>query len=1114
VFQIYAPGGQINPVTNQFSSGLLNVAGTPNLLRDMSLDCYQAQWIDQMQGGLDKAQFDFRFPYESSFDIISGNWVIFGCLGAQLRTTGHPGDTTLSLSGLSNQQIPRIWDPVGQQWSKNLDLTHNDLVLLSDGTNAELFKVAGISGNGPWTVTLSPAWANVQVFQECLLVTDAAEGASSVKVNRKGGLSNGINIVIGSDKYHLNTIGGPDGNGNFTLNLNTTLSGNYSRGTPVAMSASGNSVIRVTTTAGVPGGATVWFDEGRPNAEKGVISSKTATTITLTNPLNNSHGAGSPIIFQMSSQLQNTYAAGSYLVRVQYQGYISKRVHDTKILEQLSIACDGFFSRYNYLIDSSVITKQPSGMIVKRALGSYGATIPGIIVNDTTPDLYLAINTAVKVNASVTDSPFSQFLDTVLRQENGNSTHVQYAIWVDHDRIVRHLPIATSPAYGKLNNTPTYFLSLSDGSSGATGGGYGDTVDSVQTSDMDMSSLMNAAVVTGATAPSGSGITNANETTCAQTLPNGGTSLVVTSVPSGWPQSGGGLRIFVNRKNTPPQFTSYSGTTVHTAGGYGKDVNVGDKIEMVTNLTGSHSPGDQNFTVGNAHLFSSGQEITITPTGATEESLTIQTIDYGSNKITTTTACKKAHGSSDIVLLANNGNGQGARILVEQLDSIYGGVDVNGNKYGGFGWFEGTLSSQDIYDESALSQWAARQLSVLAWPAQASQVILSTTSGRLSGRDLVSITGFAQGTPDMVQNVQSVQYNMTAADMNVSATVHLTTLRSTAQGVISQMAKEHVHRVKYSYTRHNDNKNMVSHGHKISQTDVNQVTISAGTVNYNGLTSQLAEATFVCPEGESRFGANVGPGITPTIVELPKRNWNGRSVYSHSGVYTIDQIGDVPQLSSTFSGIPLWKVLVADGNVVGWEPLFTQRGTSLENLPSNASVPAPIVTGFGGVTTTLGNQISADVEISGTITNFPTDGSCAEYKIYTRTTGNPGWALQHTFRVVGLPQPQNNFILDCVLHALPRGVNIDFGMSFDGFNGEGPIATLQTGYVLPGIPSFFNYITVSAVVPSGVGGGANPVPFGPGALAIYNQTGAGLNAKLYVYDEVVGWQPVSLVGST
>src|SRR5581483_5494079 len=177
------------------------------------------------------------------------------------------------------------------------------------------------------------------------------------------------------------------------------------------------------------------------------------------------------------------------------------------------------------------------------------------------------------------------------------------------------------------------------------------------------------------------------------------------------------------------------------------------------------NPGDQTATVANAHIFTSGQEATLTPTGSTEESLTIQSIDYGTGKITFTTAAKKLHDVDNIVLLANNGGGSGPRILVEQKDSIYG-FTKNGVHYPGFGFFEGTLNSEDIYDEEALKEWAARQLSVLAWPQIKSQVQLSTTSARISGRDLVQIGPFDDGGT-LIQNVQSVQYNATAADKNI-----------------------------------------------------------------------------------------------------------------------------------------------------------------------------------------------------------------------------------------------------------------------------------------------------------------------------------------------------------
>jgi len=1063
--QIYAPGGEINPVTQNFSNGLVNVSGTPNLLRDCSYDCYQAQWTDLMQGGLDAAEFDLRLKYEDTTDFVFGNWVVFGCLGASLTSNASSGDSSLIVSNLYNQQALAADRQVK-------DLNNGDLIIVSDGTNAEMFVVNNITGpsGGHWTVNLSAAWNTVQIEQQTKLVNEVSSGASSVLVYNKTApnghvLSNGDSIAIGNDGYTVSSITGPGADGNFTLHLSGTTSQSYSKNTPVSAAGPGATTIFCTTTSGVPSGNQIWMDSGRTFVDARTITGKVLHQgLTLSSGLTNAHGAGAPVLFKMNNTLQNNYAGGfdshglakTRITRVQYQGYLTQRIHSTQILDQFSFKAQGFFARYNSVMDSSTVQNEDAAQQMKRDLASYASTIPGIIVNDTQAGAWLASANTIKVNVQETDSQFTQLIDTILRQENGNSLNVQYAVWVGPDRIVRHLPIATSPAYtkyvtgGHTYSTPTYYLALSDASSGSQNPTFGDTIASIQTTDEDGTSLINAAIVTGTTAPNGSGVYNANTTTLAQTAHVGDTHLVVTSVPSTWPASATGLKLrFKNISGAYPDYINHTGTTVQLSPGLATQLNIGQDVELITHLTSPSSAGDQLFHVGNTVIFSSGQQVTFDPTG-TDETLTIQSMNPGAKTITTTTAAKHPHTSA--VCLAANGSGQGPRILVEQLDSIYGGVDDNGNRYGGFGWFEGTLSSEDIYDEKRLAEWAAKQLSITAWPLVNCQVQLNNSSARLSGRDLVQIEGFTGVYPNLVQNVSSIQYNATAADANISGTLNLGILHSTVGSVIKDIAKERTHKVKYKMPAHHGNQDCHVHGHAIAQADLQSIAIDAGTVQLNGQTYQIPALTTAVPDGESRWGASCGPGVaSPAIVEMPNRLWNGRKVYAHGSTWTIDQAGDAPQQVDTFSGIPLWKVKAVNGGIVGWEPLFQTRGVKLEHLPSSSVPPAPNVTGFSPTLTAAGNGISGDIALSGTVNNFPTDGATAEVKFYVRTNGTTPWHHAKTYRVSGLPQPSISQAITTVLQGVPMGQSIDIGMTFDGFNGEGTATVLASNFTLPNI---------------------------------------------------------------
>jgi hypothetical protein len=1138
-FQIFRPQGQLDKTTGNLGRGLLNYSGTPSLLADMSSVLYQAQWTDLMQGGLDKANFDCRLTYEGttllpngtsvSFldETLAGNWVLFGCLGAALDVNANSGAGSLTITDLQNQQLPAFHD-----------LIAGDLIVVTDGVNSELFKVGSISGHGPtWTLNLASAWSNVQIAQQTYITNQAAQGASQIIVKSGAAFSANKKFVLGADQYQVS--GGYGGGTTIPISNTGGLISNYSINTPISFAAVGANSIKVSTSNGVPDGP-IWIDSGSDKVGESVtVSSKPDPgTLELSGSgLQNAHGAGAPVIFEMPATLQNGYQAGQCIIaRVQYSGYISQRIHNTVRPDQFSVLTEGFFNRYNFLVDSSTIQNEDAATQMRYALASYAGSFGpnAIIVNNSTSDTYLASANAIPINVQETDVQFSEFLDTILRQENGNSDYVQYAVWVGPDRQVRHLPIATNPAYtsggGAFGpktpqgpvSTPTYYLTLSDQSFGAQSPSYGDTIDSVQMTDEDTTNLMNSAVVTGTTSPDGSEVYNENTTTLSQDYTNGFGTANVTQVPSSW-VTGSGLYFLIDRKQLTIDSNcvsdGWAGNQLrlganaggHGTGWYNPDsggYNVGDDVEMVTKLLGAHNPGAQSFAVGNAGIFSSGQEVTLTPTG-TSETLTIESIDYNTNVITTTTACKKNHSAGDIVCLSANGSGSGPLILVEVAKSI-----------NALGWFEGTLSSEDIYDETALKNWAGKQLAMLAFPALQAQVMLSTTAARITGRDLVSITGFTDGT-SIIQNVQSIQYNMTAADMNISATLNLGNMRPTGASFVRNIAKERSKRLRYHIPRHHSNKNGMMHGHALNQTGPNEITIDAGTISYNGQIIQIPAMTTVVPDGESRWGAAaVSPDIwgsgdwgdsevwenqfSATIVELPKRYWNGRSVYSHGGVYVIDEPGDVPQKVDGFLGVPLWKVNSKDGGLVGWEPLFEQRGVGLENMPSSTPPAAPIVTGFTQASNAQYNGIACDLSLSGTITNFPTDGATQEIKFYLNTVGTTNiWSHKHTLRATGLPQPSTSQPFGIVINGVPNGTLINVAISVDGFNAESPMSVMATGTAMPSSAPAIGAIG-GPTITSGVG-----APTGtPTKGSIYLRTdSSGTGTSLYVYDGSV-WSAV------
>ena len=1126
--QVYRPGG------------ILNAAGTPNLLRDLSLPCYQAQWTDQIQGGLDKAQFDCTMAYEAITDIVFGNWIMWAILGAELSSNASASATSVVVTNLQNFQVPTVSHTdrdTGKVTKKaNLDLVANDLVVVTDGVNAELFIVESVSGYGPWTINFKPAWGNVQVATAAVIAQDVPQGNSYVYVYSAKGLSTSKPIAIGSDGYRISSISGKQPNGFYQVNLTTQTANAYAQNTPISNAGVGATSFEVDTpggsgNAGLYHGATVAFDSGWTNGEQATISALNgAKGITLSSGLANPHGAGAPIIFEMSGQLQNNYTAGSAIVaRVQYQGYINRRIRTTDKQDHFSIEAWGFFNLYNFLIDGSTVQEEDSCDQLRLDAASYSSTRPQIIVNDTLPGSWLATSVGIKVNVQAMDQTFVELIDTILRQENGNSTDVQFAAWVPADRQLRHLPIATGtkyvdykPPHGHSYVTPTYYLTLEDGSAGLDPSipCFGDTIAQIQTTDMDGTNLMNAAIVTGASAPTGSSIYNANTTTLAQACRDGSGTCTVTSVPSTWvndPNSGLYL-LFARRQSVADNvvFAGYEGTNciVHSwAKNNGYIFGIGTSVEMITKLAHAYGPNSKSFQVQNAAIFSTGQEITLTPTG-TEETLTIQSIDYNTNTITTTTACKKNHSALDIVCLAANGSGQGPRILVEVPDSIYGFFEKQSGEWiTGFGWFEGTLTSEDIYDEEKLKNWAGQQLKVLAYPVTNSQVQLTNTAARITGRDLVQIGSFNDGS-NLVQNVSSVQYNATAADQNISATVNLGVLSSTAAGVIRQIAKQRTNRERYHLQGTKGQKQGHAHGLTLNQTGANQVTIDAGTVFLNGNAYAIPAATITLSEGETRWGAACGPGVTPgteSIVELPHRFWNGRKVYSHSNVYQIAQAGDEPQLVASFSGVPLYKLNVRNGYLVGQEPLFDTKGITLKNLPAVTTPSAPTLGSGATISPAVqSNGYASDIRVQAAVNNFPTDGSCDAINVYIQTNGNSSWELRQRVKVAGLPQPSQDQNIDVTLTNLALGNVVAIAITFSGFNYESPMLTLVSAQST-GTPPFSISAPIQMLSSAPTPGSNTPTPLNAsGTIGIYS--GGNVNELVWLFTTASGWRPILMQG--
>lgn len=159
---------------------------------------------------------------------------------------------------------------------------------------------------------------------------------------------------------------------------------------------------------------------------------------------------------------------------------------------------------------------------------------------------------------------------------------------------------------------------------------------------------------------------NDNTTTLTSACQIGDTSGSIVTVPPSW-ITGEGLWLLVDRGrsiNSNAVFSGLTGTSFRlgaNAGGHGQGwwnafgmaYRQGSTVEVVTKLTTACPPGTTVFPLGNAGIFYAGQEITLTPTGQTVETLTVRSINSAANEITMTAPCALQHGAEDIVCLAS-----------------------------------------------------------------------------------------------------------------------------------------------------------------------------------------------------------------------------------------------------------------------------------------------------------------------------------------------------------------------------------------------------------------------------------------------------------------------------
>ncbi len=156
--QIFKPGGFTGAV------------GTPNFLLDLNPYVTEVQWTNSQIGDMQSATLRCRLAYEQDLDIIAGNWVIFACMGGRTQSAYAATATEITVENAA--------DDLGNQ-----HFFLGDPIVISDGTNSEVFTIGAISWSGS-TATITLAAAQSQ--NSTALLNGYAAGTTVARLRWQG----------------------------------------------------------------------------------------------------------------------------------------------------------------------------------------------------------------------------------------------------------------------------------------------------------------------------------------------------------------------------------------------------------------------------------------------------------------------------------------------------------------------------------------------------------------------------------------------------------------------------------------------------------------------------------------------------------------------------------------------------------------------------------------------------------------------------------------------------------------------------------------------------------------------------------------------------------------
>lgn len=540
------------------------------------------------QGGLATAQFDCRQPYEDILDLVFGNYVIWGTLGCELSSPASAGASSLTVSNLLNQGPFSFRDVIA-----------GDVILITDGKNTEFFQVGAISGIGPtWTMTLNSPGGEVLDLPAVLLNSYAA-GATIVRLQWQGYITQRLRSTAFDNQFSINSNGffnryaGIFGNSNVQGKdgahwLQSALLSIAGEPSLTTGSGGGGDWPIGTTVFGCSDTIALAVGE---QVRIGTYGSGEAEFFTIT-VING--GAGTFTVNHASAKVHHK---GDIVVP---KG-VSTAPNLSAIVADKALLVDSSFPVNIQATDTALSTIIAT--VVRQETGSqndpitYAAWVDALrqvhhgVINSTPPHVgETKLTQDAAAGFGTAGNPFK--VASMAQIKVGRRVFIAGAAGTDSLLITAVHPafnsFETSPVstFAHLKGdvvvamydvTPTFTMSLSD-----NGSGFGDTINKIQTTDMDGSQLINAAVVTGTTIQQN----GTEQTTFATTVLAGNTVFPLAAMPfqvgddvilspnSG--QLGGPVRA------ETLTIGAISGNTITTTSPSTKDHKIGETIELDT----------------------------------------------------------------------------------------------------------------------------------------------------------------------------------------------------------------------------------------------------------------------------------------------------------------------------------------------------------------------------------------------------------------------------------------------------------------------------------------------------------------------------------------------------